>query len=497
MSAMARARCRSSSSGIADRGGIPSSGVTVEAKTGSFKGRRAIRPTKLLHLSAAAALCVRVSLRRRRNGIAGWSLPGEAGDVESVQVRSSGHSWGLKGTAVMELRDVAIVGVYATRQARVIEDASSLQLTWQAVTGAVSDAGLTLEEIDGAAIDFPGPGGVRGDCTSWARLLGHPLRFVADGMLDTAGARGALKAAGAIAAGLCEVAVVGGAAASGPAVPGGGSPTFHADATPGPGRSVALGSGRDPWGGYVAANFALVAQRHMHEFGTTRQQMAEVAAIIRNNGHVNPEAVMYRRGPYTAQDVLDSRPIASPFNLLDVCLVAQGGAAVVLTTVERARDLRHGVVQLLGGAMEFNRAAWTGGSAYRECGSLGVEAARRMYGQANVAPGDTDVFCLYDPTSFEVIRQFEMLGLCGEGEGGPFTEGGQISLDGRYPTNPDGGCLSYAWNGTQQMTLKLVEAVLQLRGDAVGRQVPGCRVAVVTNAGSGAQHVEMACLGRL
>jgi hypothetical protein len=154
-------------------------------------------------------------------------------------------------------------------------------------------------------------------------------------------------------------------------------------------------------------------------------------------------------------------------------------------------------VQLLGAAMEFNRAAWTGGSAYRECRSLGVEAARRMYGQAQVLPGDTDVFCVYDPTSFEVIRQFEVLGLCDEGEGGPFIEGGQISLRGRYPTNPEGGCLSHAWNGTQQMTLKLVEAVRQLRGDAVGRQVPDCRVAVVTNAGSGAQHIEMACLGRL
>jgi acetyl-CoA acetyltransferase len=397
----------------------------------------------------------------------------------------------------MELRDVAIAGIYATRQARVIEESSSFQLAWEAVTGAVSDAGLTLDDVDAAAVEFPGPGGVRGDSASWARLLGHPLRFVADGLLDTAGARGALKAAGAIATGLCEVAVVGGAVGSGSAVPGGGSPTFHADGYAGRAAGVAVGAGRDPWGGYVAADFALVAQRHMHEFGTTREQMAEVAAIIRNNGHVNPEAVMYGRGPYTAQDVLDSRPIATPFNLLDICLVAQGGAAVVLTTAERARDLRHPVVQLLGGAMEFNRAAWTGGSAYRECRSLGVEAARRMYGQAKVQPGDTDVFCVYDPTSFEVIRQFEVLGLCDEGEGGPFIEGGQISLRGRYPTNPEGGCLSHAWNGTQQMTLKLVEAVRQLRGDAVGRQVPDCRVAVVTNAGSGAQHIEMACLGRL
>src|ERR1700692_1468155 len=129
----------------------------------------------------------------------------------------------------MELRDVAIAGIYATCQARLIEESSSFQLAWEAVTGAVSDAGLTLDDVDAAAVEFPGPGGVRGDSASWARLLGHPLRFVADGVLDPAGARGALKAAGAIATGLCEVAVVGGAVGSGSAVPGGGSPTLPAD----------------------------------------------------------------------------------------------------------------------------------------------------------------------------------------------------------------------------------------------------------------------------
>lgn len=398
----------------------------------------------------------------------------------------------------MRLRDVALVGVSCTRQARVIDDTSAFDLTWEAVNGALADAGLTTDDVDGAAIQFLGPGGVPGDCGSWARLFGHPLRFIADGMLDTVGARGALKAASAIATGLCDVAVVGGATASGTRVPGGGSPSFEARGVGGLGSGgVAIGGGGDPFGSYVAANFALVAQRHMYEFGTTRQQMAEVAATIRNNGHRNPQAVMFGRGPYEPGDVLASRPVATPFNLLDICLVAQGGAALVLSTVERARDLRQPVVALLGGAMEFNRAAWTGGSVYRDCGMLGVDAARRMYAMAGVSPADTDLFSLYDPTSFEVIRQFEMLGLCKEGEGGPFTEGGTIALGGRFPTNPEGGCLSHAWNGTQQMTLKLVECVLQLRGQADGRQVPDCEVAVATNAGSGAQHIEMACVGRI
>jgi acetyl-CoA acetyltransferase len=206
---------------------------------------------------------------------------------------------------------------------------------------------------------------------------------------------------------------------------------------------------------------------------------------------------MYDRGPYTVEDVLASRQVATPFHLLDVCLVAQGGGAVVLTSTERARDLRHPVVAVLGGGMEFSRAAWTGGSVYRECGMIGADAARRMYGMAGVVAADTSVFCMYDPTSFEIIRQFEMLGLCAQGEGGMLVEGDTIALDGRHPTNPEGGCLSHAWNGTQQMTLKVVECVRQLRGEAHGRQVADCEVALATNAGSGAQHIEMALLGRL
>ena len=114
---------------------------------------------------------------------------------------------------------------------------------------------------------------------------------------------------------------------------------------------------------------------------------------------------------------------------------------------------------------------------------------------AGVGPHDVDVFSLYDPNSFEIIRQLEALGLCGEGEGGPLAASGAIAVGGKHPVNPDGGCLSYAWNGTQQMTLKVVEAVRQLRGTAV-HQVEGAELAVVGNAGSGAQHYEMSLLGR-
>jgi acetyl-CoA acetyltransferase len=146
--------------------------------------------------------------------------------------------------------------------------------------------------------------------------------------------------------------------------------------------------------------------------------------------------------------------------------------------------------------MEYHQAAYANPALYREVGMIGRDAAARAFGTAGVGPADVDVFSLYDPNSFEVIRQLEALGVCDEGEGGPLVESGAIAVGGKYPVNPDGGCLSYAWNGTQQMTLKVVEAVRQLRGSAV-HQVAGAEVAVVGNAGSGAQHYEMSVLGRL
>lgn len=385
----------------------------------------------------------------------------------------------------MPLRDVAIAGIYATQQARQLPTRTSLDLCHEAVLGAIADAGLTPADVDGVAADWPGPGGMAGEASSWARVFGRSLNWVSDGMLDAAGTRGVMKAAAAISAGLCDVAVVGGGMAG----------TFGAGKTVGGADGIHI-EFTDTWGAYVVPIFALVAQGHMHQFGTTPRQLATVSATIRNNGSVNPEAVMFGKGPFTTEDVLESRPIASPFHLLDVCLTAEGGGAVVLTSVERARDLPHPPVAVLGAGMEFAGAAYVSPPLYRDVGRLGSHAAERAFGMAGVAPADVDVLSLYDPNSFEIIRQIETLGLCDEGEGGPFVEDGNIALDGAFPVNPDGGCLAYAWNGTQQMTLKVVEAVRQLRGAAVN-QVDGARVAVAANAGSGAGHYELAVLGRI
>jgi acetyl-CoA acetyltransferase len=384
----------------------------------------------------------------------------------------------------MALRDVAVVGVYATEQARRLPQRTSLDLAQESVLGAVADAGLEPKDVDGVAADWPGPGGAVGEAASWARVLGRPLSWVSDGLLDAAGARGVMKAAAAISAGLCDVAVVG----------GGLSGRFGRGQTVGGAESFIEFT--DVWGAYVVPLFALVAQGHMHRFGTTADQLATVSATIRNGGSVNPEAAMYGKGPYTVDDILASPMLATPFHLLDVCIAGEGGAALVLTTVERARDLPHPTIAVLGGGMEFSGAAYVSPPQYSSVGRLGADAAARALGMAGLGATDVDVFSLYDPNSFEVIRQMEILGLCKEGEGGSFVADGHIALGGSSPTNLDGGCLAYAWNGTQQMTLKVVEAVRQLRGTAVN-QVAGAETAVAANAGSGAGHYELVVLGQV
>ena len=359
-------------------------------------------------------------------------------------------------------RAATIVGVYQTKQARTLPGRTSQDIVIEAVKGAIADAGLTPRDVDGAAIDWPGPGGAPRDAENWGMYLQQPLAWVDSHHLDTAGVRGVLKAAAAVEAGLCDVAVVG----SGRAGP------FSTDGTS-PGANMNL-EFAEPYGSFVMAQFALIATRHMHEFGTTQEQIASVSATIRNHGHVNPEAVMYGAGPVTVDDVLASPLIATPFHRLDCCLMNEGGCALVITTAERARDLpqhagaparrRHGV---LSGQLREPAAVQ---ASMRH---LGKQAVARAFGKAGVAPADIDVYSLYDPVSFEVIRQFEMLGLCAEGEGGAFIEDGRLDIGGQCPTNLDGGMLAGSWTGTGQLTLKVIEGVRQLR--RVNGAPPGAR----------------------
>ena len=184
--------------------------------------------------------------------------------------------------------------------------------------------------------------------------------------------------------------------------------------------------------------------RHMHDYGTTHEQIAQVAATIRNNGYRNPEAMHFGRGPFSVEDILASRWIAEPLHLLECSLVGQCGVAIVLTSGERARDLRQRPVYVLAGAMEMDDGPHHNPALNRVNGDLGSKRMKVAYSQVGITPGDIDVLSVYDPTAFEVIRNLEMLGFCGPGEGGPFVESGAIAPSGKIPTNTDGGLLSHA-----------------------------------------------------
>ena len=375
-------------------------------------------------------------------------------------------------------REVAIVGVGATQHRKRFTGTTSLELTVGALDAALADAGLRRPDVDGVALEWPGPGGHPGDPESWSVPLGRDLSWAAQARVDCLGIRGVLHAAAAVSAGLCEVAAVGGAQTG---LLGGrvGNPVPE--------------EFTDIWGAYPVPLFGLLAARHMHEFGTTPEQLAAVAVSIRNQGYRNPEAVMFGAAPITVDDVLSSRMIASPFHLLDCCITAEGGGVVLVTSAERARDLRGGTVAILGGALRYHQVGYRNTPLYRDLAGLDLGAARATYRAADLTPDDVDVLALYDSNTFEVIRQLEALGVCAVGEGGPYVESMGIGPGSPVPVNLDGGLLSFAWNGGQHTTLRVIEAVRQLRGTAV-HPVAGARVAMVANT-AGACYAHFLALG--
>src|SRR5690606_23485440 len=255
----------------------------------------------------------------------------------------------------------------------------------------------------------------------------------------------------------------------------------------------------------TAAEFALIARRHMAMYGTTPEQMAVVAATIRNNGHVNPEAVYYGRGPFTAEDVLASRMIADPFRLLDCATTSEGGCALLMTTPERAADLPYPGVRILGGNTDRMGPlyqyppAWDLTAARVDAppnGYVGRRAAQHAFKTAGLRPQDVDVCEFYDPFSFEIIRQFEAFGFCAEGEGGEFVMNGRIALGGEYPITTDGGTMSYSHARTPQLLQRVARGVHQLQGRCATNQVEGAEVAMCSNGGAGALFTDDILLGR-
>ena len=233
------------------------------------------------------------------------------------------------------------------------------------------------------------------------------------------------------------------------------------------------------WGNTLVGNYAMAAARHQHDYGTTSEQLAEIAVTMRDHASVNPLAQY--RDPITVDDVLSSRLVADPLHMLDCCVISDGGAACVVVSNERARDLRKAPAHILGAAhalthhLNISQMPDINLTAAAQSGPLALK-------RAGVSLADVDVLQLYDSFTITVLLTLEDLGFCGKGEGGAFVEGGRLRWDGPLPTNTDGGGLSACHPGMRGMFL-IVEAVRQLRGEGTARQVAKADIALVHGTG--------------
>lgn len=367
-------------------------------------------------------------------------------------------------------KKTAIVGV-GESDVGYTPDKTFLQLIAQATDRALHDAGLTKNDIDGLF----SAGWLTMESIMVAEYLGISPRY-SDNTLPGGSAFEfhVEHAAAAICAGLCETALICYAE------------TRLSDRKKGMAMNFATGAAQEPeeqfetpYGCWVPIpTYALATQRHMHQYGTTSAQLAEIAVAARKWAQLNPAASM--RGPLTIEDVLASPMMCTPLRLRDCCLVSDGGGAVIMTTAERARDLRKKPVWVLGCGESHTHRSITG------MPDLTVTPARRSgeraFRMAGLTPPDIDLLELYDSFTITVLLQLEDLGFCPKGEGGRFVEGQRLAPQGARPTNTGGGGLSYLHTGMFGIFL-LVEAARQLRGEGGERQVPDVRTALCNGIG--------------
>jgi len=358
----------------------------------------------------------------------------------------------------------AISGLGYTVQGKV-PGRSAFSFYVEAIKNAIFDAGLTNKDIDGLLIQ-PCPTAPGINAFGLAQEMGFNLRFGGDQQVQGASACAIVHhAVMAVSAGLCHYCLCAFA------------DTSRSD-TSGAGIIYQRAWGNDAAYGLfgVAANYAMIARRYMHEYGITHRQFGEVAVTFRRHASLNPLAQM--REPITLEDHHKSRPVVEPLHLLDCCLVSDGGRALIVTTAERARALRQPPVYITGMGQGHPYSDPLRRRMLTVTGAL--DSGRTAFHMAGIGPADIDVCAIYDAFSFIVPLQFEDLGFCRKGEGGAFIEGGCIGLGGKCPTNTSGGLLSevylQGWVGTH-------EAVRQLRGDCGPRQVHGAEIALVTSSG--------------
>ena len=378
------------------------------------------------------------------------------------------------------LHDVVIVGAYNTKQAKVLENETDTSTTLDAVAGALaSSGGVQPSEVDGLNLYTISRSITPRD---GAHIMGGRAVWTGNGDMGIAAV---IEAASAIATGQCQTAVI----ASGQA-------GVYKDRSATSPWTRPSNEFVECWGLYTTAEFAMIAQRHMALYGTKPESLAEVAATIRMNGARNPDAIFYGKN-ITPQDVLDSRMVADPFHLLDCAMNSEGGAGVVLTTAERAKDLDCIPIHILGGSLDRQGMSYVTAPVWDKYGMVGQRAAQITFEQAGLRPEDVDVCEFYDPFSFELIRQFEAFGFCKLGEGGDFVMDGRIHLDGQYPLVTNGGLMSFSHCGVAQLLQKVVSGVMQLRGQLPDvLTVPNANIVMASNGGAGALFCDTMLMGK-
>jgi acetyl-CoA C-acetyltransferase len=372
-------------------------------------------------------------------------------------------------------KKAAIVGAYEYPRRRA-PDRTIWQIQAESAAMALAEAGLTIRDVDGFM-----------NADSYSSMYMSEYLGLNPKIMDNTQVGGSsfllhtARAAAAIAAGQCEVVLItyGSTALSqGSAIGTGGFRKQTVDPRP--------DSFEAPHGVILAALYANVASRHMHQYGTTSEQLAEIAVTTRRHAGMNPNA-MYR-DPITVQDVLNSRMISSPLHMLDCCVISDGGGAIVVTSPSRSKSLKTKPVWLLGAGEGYAHLS----SGHRDFTTIAAaQSGPRAMAMAGVKHKDIDLAMIYDSFTITVLTTLEDLGFCRKGEGGSFVQGGRLAVDGALPMNTDGGGLSSNHPGMRGLFL-IIEAVKQLRGDFKGtpRQVQECKVALCHGTGGnlGSRH---------
>ena len=341
---------------------------------------------------------------------------------------------------------------------------SPIDLMAQGIARALQDAGLTLKDVDGL---FCATTQGRTSAMSLAEYLGLP-----DAYTDSTIVGGSsfeihvAHAQAALEAGLCTVAVI-----------------TYGSTQRTVGRRAASSREYNPYETpfrpfLPASAYAMAASRHMHAFGTTREQLAEVAVAARDWAVLNPAA--WEKKPLTVSDVVNARKISDPFTVRDCCLVTDGGGAIVMTMADRARSLQKKPVYVLGCGQSITHASISSMPDLTHTGA--IQSGRQAYQAAGMKPADIRVLALYDAFTINTILFLEDLGFCPKGEGGRFVSGGRIAPKGELAVNTNGGGLSYCHPGMYGLFL-LIEAVRQVRGECDARQVEGADTALVHGNG--------------